>query len=262
MAPPCCRCSQTPRARRASGPAATAAAATAASTTAPTTNGCPQRQPGDGIRGDGTAGRIPRPHAPAISDDPINASSAVSRTPAETIVGTDEPGMRNRRSAIFSASPPRAGAKALSATPPAYAHPTVQAEMRFPGYAAASTLRSANERSARLRAGTRARRRRTGGRARRSDPLRSRGTRRRRRRKAVHAGSSAAGAASTSSSSRSSRSVIRPSTPIATSSRTRPAAFAGQVMTNRRRREGRRRWPDQEPLVDRDPLQAMPVPEP
>ena len=87
----------------------------------------------DGSRGDGNDGTRPKPSAPAISDDPIRASSTVSSTPAETSVGTDEPGMRRRSSAIFSASPPRAGAKALSATPAAYAPPTVHAEMRFSG---------------------------------------------------------------------------------------------------------------------------------
>ncbi len=81
----------------------------------------------------GRAGTMPSPHAVTISDEPISASRRVRSSPADTSVGTDEPGMRSRSRAIFSASPPRAGAKALSATPATYAPATVTVEMCFSG---------------------------------------------------------------------------------------------------------------------------------
>jgi hypothetical protein len=74
------------------------------------------------------------------------ASRAETTPIVEAIVGTEDPGMRARTSATFTASPPRAGVKELIATPAAYAPAIPSSGTRLSGYAARSTLRHPAER--------------------------------------------------------------------------------------------------------------------
>jgi hypothetical protein len=56
-----------------------------------------------------------------ITPAPTTTSKSVTTPIDDAIVGTDEPRILARTSAIFRRSPPRAGVKEFSATPAAYA---------------------------------------------------------------------------------------------------------------------------------------------
>jgi hypothetical protein len=67
----------------------------------------------------GRAGIAPSHQPDARSAEPMKASKTRISPLDAAMVATEEPGTRRRRMATLSASPPRAGTKALNATPAA-----------------------------------------------------------------------------------------------------------------------------------------------